>query len=185
VPILERIEPQEALSRLQNALGSEISNSELNLDHLSVTCAPENLVEVVRRLRDGDGLGFTFFTFLSAIDRSEFPVEEGAEKLALELLVHLYSPDRALHVTVRVPLPMMDPECPSISGVFRGAIWHERECHEMFGIDFKGHPKLVGLYLPEDFEGHPLLKAFKLPGRALVKEWPGAKDPDEAAAGGR
>jgi NADH:ubiquinone oxidoreductase subunit C len=55
----------------------------------------------------------------------------------------------------------------------------------MYGIDFEGHPRLVGLYLPEDFDGHPGLRSFKLPSRSLVKEWPGAKDPDEAAAGGR
>ena len=56
--------------------------------------------------------------------------------------------------------------------------------HLEYGIDFEGHPQLVHLYLPEDFEGHPGLKSFKLPGRTTVKPWPGAKDPEEAAAGG-
>jgi NADH:ubiquinone oxidoreductase subunit C len=55
----------------------------------------------------------------------------------------------------------------------------------MFGIDFEGHPRLVNLYLTEDFEGNPGLKSFKLPARTTVKDWPGAKDPEEAAAGGR
>jgi NADH:ubiquinone oxidoreductase subunit C len=55
----------------------------------------------------------------------------------------------------------------------------------MFGIHFTDHPNLTTLYLSEDFEGHPMLKSFKLPARSFVKDWPGAKDPDEAAAGGR
>jgi NADH-quinone oxidoreductase subunit C len=76
------------------------------------------------------------------------------------------------------------PSCPSITDLFHGALWHERETHEMFGIDFAGHPRLVNLYLPEDFVGNPMRKAFKLPGR-VIKDWPGAKDPEEAAAGGR
>jgi NADH-quinone oxidoreductase subunit C len=87
-------------------------------------------------------------------------------------------------VNVHVPLDFNRPECPSITDVYVGAQWHERETWEMFGIDFPGHPRLVNLYLPEDFEGHPLLKSFKLPSRS-VKEWPGAKDPEEATAGGR
>jgi NADH:ubiquinone oxidoreductase subunit C len=100
-------------------------------------------------------------------------------------LIHVYSPQYGIQVFVHVPVELSGATVPSISGIYGGAIWHERECHEMFGIDFEGHPRLVGLYLPEDFEGHPGLRSFKLPTRTLVKPWPGAKDPDEAAAGGR
>ncbi|MCA1709307.1 MAG: NADH-quinone oxidoreductase subunit C, partial [Actinobacteria bacterium] len=125
-------------------------------------------------------LGLEFFTFITAIDRSEFADEPGG----LEVLVHLYSPDRAIHVNIHVPLDADNPTCPTLTGLFRGSDWHERETAEMFGIHFEGHPKLVNLYLPEDFEGHPLLRSFKIPTR-LVKDWPGAKDPEEAAAGGR
>jgi NADH-quinone oxidoreductase subunit C len=122
-------------------------------------------------------------TFLSGVDRSELGGEEAAG--GMEVLIHLYSQDCAAHVNVHVPVDPEDPRCPSITPIFAGANWHERETHEMFGIEFEGHPRQVGLYLPEDFEGHPGLRSFKLPSRSLVKEWPGAKDPDEAAAGGR
>ena len=180
MPILrDRVEPEAALDRVQELLGSRLQQARLNHGQVDVTCAPDDLVEVVRTIRDAEGLRCRFFTFLSTIDWSEYEGREG-----LELLVHLYSPDHVVHVNVRVPLDAAAPRCPSITGVFRGAQWHEREAHEMFWIDFEGHPNLANLYLPEDFEGHPLLKSFRLPSR-VVKEWPGAKDPDEASAGGR
>ncbi len=63
--------------------------------------------------------------------------------------------------------------------IFPGAAWHERETHEMFGIDFAGHPDLKPLLLPPEFEGHPLRKEFVLASR-VAKPWPGAKEPGES-----
>lgn len=180
MPVIERVAAEDALARARDALGDAVSRLEIKFGQLDMTCAPDRVVGVVTALRDTPGLDCRFFTFLSAIDRSEYADEPGG----LELLIHLYSPDRAIHANVHVPLDAASPRCPSITDVFGGALWHEREAHEMFGIDFEGHPRLVNLYLPEDFEGHPLLRSFKLPSR-IVKDWPGAKDPEEAAAGGR
>jgi NADH-quinone oxidoreductase subunit C len=180
--VTERVQGEEAVTRVRDALGSLATEVRQNVEQVDLTTTPENYVEVMTKLRDAEGLRCRFFTFLSAIDWSEYPLEEGEEARELELLVHVYSPEYTTHVTVRVPLAF-GATVPSIAGVYGGAIWHERECHEMYGIDFKGHPRLVGLYLPEDFEGHPGLKSFKLPTRTLVKPWPGAKDPEEAAGG--
>lgn len=177
----ESITADEALERVSSALGELTSGVALNFDQVDVTCSPSNLVQVATTLRDAPDLQCHFFTFLSGIDRSAFGDEPEPR---LEVLVHLYSPEHVFHVNIHVHLDLAKPVCPSLTGTFRGAYWHERETHEMFGITFTGHPNLANLYLPEDFEGHPLLKSFKLPTR-LVKEWPGAKDPDEAAAGGR
>jgi NADH-quinone oxidoreductase subunit C len=187
--VVERISPEQALERVQSVLGDRVSNAFLNFDQVDVVCEPAKLPEVASSLRDDPSLRFEFFTFLSAIDRSEFGGEDDkAERersgSTLELLLHLYSPAYVMHVNVHVPLDPAAPAAPTITGIFRGANWHEREAHEMFGIDFEGHPRLVNLYLPEDFEGHPGLRSFKLPTR-VIKEWPGAKDPEEAAAGGR
>ncbi|MGH2808847.1 MAG: NADH-quinone oxidoreductase subunit C [Actinomycetota bacterium] len=184
--VIEKVSPEEALERVQGALGDQAS-VRLNFDHVDVTCDRSKLVDVMTTLRDAEGIRCRYFGFLSAVDRSEFPLEEGqqAPEMPLEVLVHVYSPEFVIQCFVHVPVELTGAVCPSITGVYGGAIWHERECHEMFGIDFEGHPRLVGLYLPEDFEGHPGLRSFKLPSRALVKSWPGAKDPDEAAAGGR
>jgi NADH-quinone oxidoreductase subunit B len=65
-------------------------------------------------------------------------------------------------VRVRVPRDGSDYELPTISTIFPGANWHERETHDFFGIKFKDHPDLIPLLLPEDADFHPLLKDFKV-----------------------
>jgi NADH-quinone oxidoreductase subunit C len=75
-------------------------------------------------------------------------------------------------------LPRSAPRLPTATGIYRGAAWHERETHEMFGVEFDGHPRPAPLLLPGGFEGHPLRKDFVLAARA-AKEWPGAKEPGE------
>ncbi|MEA2446928.1 MAG: hypothetical protein QOK47_565 [Actinomycetota bacterium] len=175
---LTKVSGDDALAQAKSGLGSKLTKAELNHDQLDLTCEPTDLVEVATYLRDD--LGLSYFAFLSAIDRSELGDKPGP----LEVLLHLYGPDNGVHATVHVPVAMEGGVCPTLTGVFLGAIWHERETHEFYGIDFEGHPRLVGLYLPEDFEGHPGLRSFKLPTRTAVKAWPGAKDPEEAAAGG-
>lgn len=190
--VIERVAADDALVRVQEALGDRASEAKLSHGQVDITCQPASLVDVVTALRDDERLRCRFFTFLSAVDRSVFGGEDKEEedkgesrpRVALEVLVHVYSPDLVIHVNVHVPVNPAAPRCPSITNVYRGALWHERETHEMFGIGFEGHPNLSHLYLPEDFEGYPLLKSFRLPSR-FVKEWPGAKDPEEAAAGGR
>jgi NADH-quinone oxidoreductase subunit C len=68
-----------------------------------------------------------------------------------------------------------DPRIPTLVNVYAGANWHEREAHEMFGIDFEGHPNLIHLYLPDSFVGNPLRKSYPLLSRE-VKPWPGTVD---------
>ncbi|OEV17194.1 dehydrogenase, partial [Streptomyces nanshensis] len=86
-------------------------------------------------------------------------------------------------LVLRTTLPHQAPALPTATGVYAGAAWHERETHEMFGIDFPGHPHLVPLLLPDSFEGHPLRKDFVLAAR-VAKAWPGAKEPGESGHGG-
>ncbi|MEU8581661.1 NADH-quinone oxidoreductase subunit C [Streptomyces abikoensis] len=124
-------------------------------------------------------LGCTFFDWLSAVDEPGTGFRVCAHVAAL--------PEGAGGTTrrllLRTTVPHEAPALPSAVGVYAGAAWHERETHEMFGIDFPGHPHLVPLLLPEGFEGHPLRKDFVLAAR-VVKAWPGAKEPGEAAEGG-
>ena len=64
-------------------------------------------------------------------------------------------------VVIRTRTDRNNPEIPTISNIYQGANWHERETHDFFGIKFIGHPNLEPLLLPEDADFHPLLKDFK------------------------
>jgi NADH-quinone oxidoreductase subunit C len=84
---------------------------------------------------------------------------------------------------IRTRLPVDQP-LDSLTPVFRGAAWHERETHEMFGLDFVGFDDGSGLglrplLLPDGFDGTPLRKSFVLAARAS-KPWPGGKEPGES-----
>jgi NADH-quinone oxidoreductase subunit C len=85
------------------------------------------------------------------------------------------STSRRWGITLKTDVSDTAPVVDSWVGVYPGADWHERECWEMYGIDFEGHPKLRHLYLPGEFEGHPLRKDFALMARE-VKPWPGLVD---------
>jgi NADH-quinone oxidoreductase subunit C len=69
--------------------------------------------------------------------------------------------DELCRVVIRTRTDRNDPEVPTISHIYQGANWHERETHDFFGIKFSGHPNLEPLLLPEDADFHPLLKDFK------------------------
>jgi NADH-quinone oxidoreductase subunit C len=81
-------------------------------------------------------------------------------------------------ITIKADLPDDDLRVDTWIPNYAGANWHERECFEMYGFTFTGHPYLRNLYLPGAFEGHPLRKDFPLLAR-LVKPWPGIVDVEE------
>jgi NADH-quinone oxidoreductase subunit C len=138
-----------------------------SVDHGAVTLdvPAERWVEAVAAARDR--LGFAFFDWLSAVD------EGGA---GLDVVVHLWAPTHRAHLLLRTRLDADPPRVATLTGVFAGADWYERETAEMFGVEFAGHPNPVPLLLPDGFEGHPLRKDFVLASR-VARPWPGVKEP--------
>jgi NADH-quinone oxidoreductase subunit C len=121
-------------------------------------------------------LGFTFFDWLTGVDQLDADTDAG-----FDVVSHLWSMAAHEHLFLRTRVPGDDARLATLTGVFSGASWHERETFEMFGLTFEGHPNLVPLLLPDGFEGHPLRKDFVLAARA-AKAWPGAKEPGESDA---
>ncbi|HWH01859.1 MAG TPA: NADH-quinone oxidoreductase subunit C [Pilimelia sp.] len=140
----------------------------------TVDVPADRWLPAARLARDDAALRCDFFDWLSAVD-------ELAEGFAV--VAHLWSTRHRHGLLLRTRVPRDAPSVASLVDVFPGAAWHERETHEMFGVDFPGHPGLAPLLLPPEFEGHPLRKEFVLASR-VVKAWPGAKEPGESEAGG-
>lgn len=78
----------------------------------------------------------------------------------MEVVYDYFDPEGPWRVAVRARIPRDNPEIQTVSEVFPGANWHERETHDFFGIRFLGHPDLSPLLLPEDADFHPLRKDY-------------------------
>jgi len=141
---------------------------------VTVDVASEAWAEAVALARDS--LDCRFFDWLSAVDE----LTEG-----FRLVCHLADrrPGGVEHLVIRTLLPREAPVAASVGHVFAGARWHERETHEMFGVEFVAADgerlELGKLLLPEEFEGYPLRKDFVLASR-VAKPFPGAKEPGES-----
>ncbi|MFE4668323.1 NADH-quinone oxidoreductase subunit C [Streptomyces sp. NPDC056716] len=155
----------------EELFGAE-ATAEESYSLLTVDVPPAIWTDALRTARDT--LGCTYFDWLSAVDEPGTGFRVAAHVVAL-------APVRRL--LLRTTVPHDAPALASAVGVYAGAAWHERETHEMFGVDFTGHPALDHLLLPDTFEGHPLRKDFVLAAR-VAKAWPGAKEPGESEHGG-
>ncbi|HEX5615165.1 MAG TPA: NADH-quinone oxidoreductase subunit C [Acidimicrobiia bacterium] len=194
---------QELLARLGAELGDAVVESAATVDDLVVRVRPDAWRRTAAFLHDHHD--FDYLSFVSAIDWMPAPLlaEEGSGDTSapvqprdttygaagsagrFQVFAHVESTRRHLGVTLKTDVDDADPRAESWVSVYPGADWHERECWEMYGIVFDGHPSLRRLYLPAEFEGHPLRKDFPLLSRE-VKPWPGLVDveamPGEPAA---
>lgn len=103
---------------------------------------------------------------VAAVDRAGFAMDaitgvDWPDQEEIELIYDFCHFTTGARVVLRTRLDRARPVIETVSDVFPGANWHEREAAEFFGIDFTGHPNLIHLLLPEDFEGYPLRKDFR------------------------
>jgi NADH-quinone oxidoreductase subunit C len=132
-----------------------------------------------------DTLGMDYLDWLSAVD-----IPDG-DPPGVDVVLHVADSrstgaGRVRRILLRTRVPDADLRLPSLTAVWPGVAWHERETFEMFGVTFDGFDDGSGdwlrpLLLPDGFEGTPLRKAFVLAARAS-KPWPGAKEPGESEA---
>jgi NADH-quinone oxidoreductase subunit C len=120
---------------------------------LTARVNPSALVDVCLLLRDDPAFAFDFLMDLTAVDYiGSVP--------RFEVVYHLYSTARNHRLRLKVRVPEDAPRVPTVTTVWRGANWLERETWDMYGIHFEGHPKLTRIYLYEEFQGHPLRKDY-------------------------
>lgn len=157
-----QLDPMAALGQhIAGALGAAVTGSEIAFGELTITVGRDAIVSVASFLRDDPRC-----RFISLIDICGVDYPEREERF--EVVYHFMSPH--LNHRVRVKLSVDDETpVPSITEVFVGANWFEREAYDLFGILFSGHPDLRRILTDYGFDGHPLRKDFPLTGFVEVR----------------
>ena len=155
----------EALSTLaahiESKFGDKVAKAEIAYGELTVTVAAEDIVAVAAFLRDDPACQFISFIDVSGADYPSRPKR-------FDVVYHLLSPKKNLRIRVKV-MTDEDTPVPSITSVYPGADWFERETYDLYGVLFSGHPDLRRLLTDYGFDGHPLRKDFPLTGFVEVR----------------
>lgn len=162
---------------LRQRLEDGVVDVDLSYGQATVTVRPEALVKAARICKDDPALEMDFFDMMAGVDLAD----EG-----FAVVTRLYSTKHRHEVLLRAVAEggREAPVLPTLTNVYLGANWHEREAYDMFGVEFEGHPALRPRILTvENFEGWPLRKEFLLMTRE-AKPWPGLKEPKEEEPAG-
>ncbi|WP_026595686.1 NADH-quinone oxidoreductase subunit C [Methyloferula stellata] len=143
------------------ALPGAIEDILVAYGELTLTVAPERLIETATFLRDDASCLFVSFIDLTAVD---YPVREKR----FDVVTHLLSPKHNLRVRLKV-LADEATSVPSLSELYPAANWFEREAYDLFGVMFSGHPDLRRILTDYAFDGHPLRKDFPMTGYVEVR----------------
>jgi NADH-quinone oxidoreductase subunit C len=161
------------IDRLKKKFGDQITGTNLTALDPWIEVAPDALVAVCEHLRDDPDAKMEMLNCITGIDWFE-PDPKKAAKATFqphtELVYHLSSISKKHSLVIKVKLPRWKhdepgslPEVPTVSGVWSGANWHEREVFDLSGVNFVGHPDLRRILCPEDWVGYPLRRDYEQP----------------------
>lgn len=136
---------------------------------------PEFLVEICEALLDDDDLDVKFLSDITALDWLGHEEEKNGR---FEVIYNLYSLSHHYRFFLKVRLEGENPKISSLTDLWAGANWLEREVFDLMGIYFEGHPNLTKILTPEDLEGHPLRKDFPLTWEQPVFNWNKEQPPE-------
>ncbi|MGN4672988.1 NADH-quinone oxidoreductase subunit C [Bacillus cereus group sp. MYBK106-2] len=125
--------------------------NKLSKDVPTLVVEPSKYYEVMELLRSHEELAFDYMSELHATDFVTY----------MEVYVHLFSYGKKQSVAVKVKLDREAPQVESVTALWKGADWPEREAYDLLGIVFKGHPNLSRILMPDDWVGHPLRKDYE------------------------
>lgn len=153
-----------AINSLTKRFGDKVrspvafSDKVMGRDEMSVTVAREVIAEACALLKQEPALAFDFLVDISGVDNYD-----ANPRFRVDYL--LYSYKTGAWLRLKVGVPEEDATVPSVAKVWRGAEWHERECYDMFGIRFTGHPDLRRILMWDGYPFHALRKDFPLEGK--------------------
>jgi NADH-quinone oxidoreductase subunit C len=146
---------------IKAALPGAVTGSMVAFDQLTLAVEASKIVEVVTFLRDDATCRFVSFIDVTAVD---YP----GRKKRFDVIYHLLSPIHTARIRLRAEADETT-QVPSIIEVFPGADWFERECYDLYGVIFTGHPDMRRLLTDYGFDGHPLRKDFPVTGFVEVR----------------
>jgi NADH-quinone oxidoreductase subunit C len=158
VPPPEGVNPEEhvAVQKLRAAMPDAIVEASSFRDQVIIRVDKERIAEVCMFLRDTSGVEFDFLADLTAVDYPSRPQR-------FDIVYNLYSLTQNHRLRIKVAVGE-DETVPTVTPVWLGANWHEREVYDMFGVVFANHPDMRRILLPADWEGYPLRKDYPLAG---------------------
>ncbi len=139
-------------------------------NQVSIIIKKERLKEIMSLLHFSSDYIFDYLVDLCGVDYLNRKTPR------FEVVYNLFSMKHRHSLRVRVQVDEDDPSVDSVTDIWKGADWHERECFDMYGIRFEGHPDLRRILMPEDWEGHPLRKDYPLKSDLGDREWKGYKE---------
>jgi NADH-quinone oxidoreductase subunit C len=151
----ENLKEHATAAALEAFDSSAVLSGKFDRDELTIEIAPAKIVSVCGFLKYD--LGFVRLSTVTGVDW--YPAEP-----RFEVVYHLHSLDRREWLRLKCRLPGADPEIDSVTEVWRGANWFEREIFDLFGVRIRNHPELRRILLPDDWEGYPLRKDYDVMG---------------------
>ena len=143
---------REIQRTLKGAFGQTLLANEPQGDELFVSVKPASIADIMPFLHDDETCRFDYIRCLCGVDYPD----------NVTVVYHLFSTSSAAKITVKACVPKTKPSIASVTNIWAGADWHERETAEMFGLTFVGHPDPRKLLLTDDNDTFPLRKEFKL-----------------------
>src|SRR5271157_250514 len=164
------MEPIGIAEKIKEKFAEEVKEINEFRGQISVVLKKDRIKEILQYLHGTPELNFNYLVDLCGVDYL------GKKEPRFEVVYHLYSLEHRHLIRLRAEVPEDDTSIDSVVDIWAGVNWHERECFDLFGITFKGHPDLRRVLLPEDWEGHPLRKDYPLKSDLGEKEWHGYKE---------
>lgn len=144
----------EVVTKLREMFAGAVIHEETFRGQTTLELRKDSLKDVLRYLKDKEGPGYQVLMDLTGVDYLH------PEKHT-KVLYHLHNPKtlQRLRLFIRA---IRDDAIPSVTDIWEGADWYERELYDMFGVNFIGHPDMKRILMPDDWRGHPLRKDYSL-----------------------
>jgi NADH-quinone oxidoreductase subunit C len=151
------MEPMEIAHALETEFANDVLEVKAFRDQVTVTVNREEIGSICRWLREDPKIEMDYLSDLCAVDCPK-------NELRFEVVYNLYSLSHRHRIRIKARLPEDELAVDSVVSIWKAADWFEREAFDLFGIDFRNHPDLRRLLLPDNWRGYPLRKDYPLKG---------------------